>query len=124
MNNLYSPFTFEHLRNVQVKADWMGEAKADAPEYNPQTHSAMYDVKEKKWNLIDLKETINQQKLEENKAKLFAQMDELDMKSMRATRAVSLALVNGKTPDSADIEKLTEIEKEMKELRTKAFMVK
>lgn len=43
MNNLYSPYTMTHIKgNPETAADWMGKAKTDAPEYDPQTHECYF----------------------------------------------------------------------------------
>jgi len=53
----------------------------------------------------------------ESNAPILAQLDALDAKSVRAARAVAVALANGTTPDATDLAKLVAIEAQAATLR-------
>ncbi len=52
MNDLYSTYTREHIPDSAPASEWMGRAGVDAPEYNPQTHSAFW--KDGAWEVAEV----------------------------------------------------------------------
>ena len=66
----------------------------------------------------DEPEPTSEEKAQQRRREILAELDRIDRASSRSLRAVLTAQSSGKEPDAADVEKLTEYEESAKALRT------
>ena len=112
------PITYEHVEYDPVTQK---EVPANELVFDESTQSYI-----QRFTAEDLPQEVveqNQKQIQmnkdtERKEEIYKELDALDLKAARASRAVALALATGATPDEMDVSKLEEYETTAAALRS------